>query len=326
MLIVLRHSNHPHLRGPPLEGYRLFLQYAERGGSVNTVKRFGYTAILGWSASRYETFQACKRQYYYTYYAKYDPTHTRERIDTLKRMTTVPLETGNIVHDVIEVLLNRLIKTDASIETDRFRDYVYRKTMDYCRSKTFAEEYYRETPSVDIEEIFGKVRECLDNFMKSERFDWLIREAIGQREKWLIEPGGYGETRIDGLKAYCKVDFLFPLDDRVFIMDWKTGKPNETRHRKQLMGYASWASFHLMKDPDRITPVIAYLYPAYSEKHLTFNEFDLQEFHLQVRKETEEMYAFCRNPEENTPREKDVFLMTSNRIICDYCNFRELCS
>lgn len=292
---------------------------------MNPVKYFSFTPILGWSVSRYDTFQTCKRQYFYTYYAKFDPSHPRAAIDALKRMTTIPLETGNIVHDVIEVLLRRLLKTEAEIHRTHLLDYARRKTMDYCSKKDFAEIHYKEISRLDVEEIFEKVRTCLVNFINSERFDWLVREAVSNKEQWLIEPGEYGETRIDGMKAYCKVDFLFPMHDKIFILDWKTGKANEARHRKQLIGYASWASFHLSRPLTDMIPIIAYLQPSYSEKEVLLNEFDIEEFALQVRKETVEMYAFCSKVQENTPKAKEEFVKTATRMVCDHCNFRELC-
>ena len=293
---------------------------------MHPIKQFGFTPILGWSASRYDTFSACKRQYFYHYYAKYDRDYPRQRIDTLKRMTTMPLETGNIVHDVMEVLLQRLLKTDEAIHIDRFHDYTRRRTEEYCAKKVFAEAYYGEMIHIDIEDIFNRVQTCLKNFLSGERFDWIMRKAIRTRENWIIEPGGYGETKIDGMKAYCKVDFLFPLENKIFILDWKTGKHKDKRHRKQLLGYASWASFHLSRNPSDIVPIVAYLQPTYHEKNLLFNEFDIQEFTVQVRKETDEMYAYCRNVPENIPRDKAEFMKTENRNICAYCNFRELCA
>ena len=39
---------------------------------MSPIKRFPFTSILGWSATRYETFSICKRKYYYQYYSKYD--------------------------------------------------------------------------------------------------------------------------------------------------------------------------------------------------------------------------------------------------------------
>ena len=292
---------------------------------MNSAKPFKFTSILGWSASRYDTFQACARQYFYTYYARYDKDYPRQRIDVLKRMTTIPLETGNIVHDVIEVLLQRLLKTEEAIDRERFADYTSRKATDYCRKKVFTEIYYHEISRIPLDDILERVRSCLDNLLSSERFEWLTQKAVQEKEDWIIEPGGYGETRIDGMKAYCKVDFLFPLDDKIFILDWKTGKPNEIRHRKQLLGYTSWAAFHLSKGASDIVPIIAYLQPTYFEQALVFNEFDVQEFAIQVRKETGEMYAYCKDVQENIPRDKAEFVMTTNTNICAFCNFRELC-
>ena len=297
----------------------------DQGIPVSPIKHFSFTPILGWSATRYDTFRTCKRQYFYTYYARFDPVHPRKRIDDLKAMTTIPLEVGNIVHDVLEVLLRRLLKTEEEIDRNRLFDYARRKTMDYCAGKVFSEIYYHEIDHLDLAEIEDRVKTCLANFINSERFDWLTRRAVSNKDNWLIEPGGYGETRIDGMKAYCKVDFLFPLKDKIFIVDWKTGKPNDARHRKQLTGYASWASFHLSRPASDIVPVIAYLQPVYSEKELLLNEFDIEEFTVQVRKETEEMYGFCADVQENIPRSKAEFRKTANKVFCEYCNFRELC-
>jgi len=289
------------------------------------VKRFDFTPILGWSVSRYDVFQLCKRQYFYTYYGKYDTIIPEWKINTLKKMTSIPLEIGNIAHDIIEVLLTRLQKTDDPIDTHRFADYVRRKTEDYCNAKIFSEIYYTEINRIDADDIFKTVKMCLDNLLGSERFEWLKKEALLNKDHWIIEPGGYGETRIDEMKAYCKVDFLFPVNKNVFILDWKTGKPLPNKHVKQLKGYSSWASFHFSKNPTEIIPIIAYLKPAYSETEVIFNEFDLEEFSIQVRNETQEMHAFCDNVEKNIPKNKAEFKKTENKVYCRYCNFRELC-
>ncbi len=292
---------------------------------MKEIRKFDFTSILGWSISRYDTFQSCKRKYYYTYYAKYDSSLPRQKIDELKKMTSIPLEIGNIVHKTIEVFLKRLLKSEDEIDRKRFLDYVHRKTINLCNTKVFAEVYYNEIPKINIDEVFDKVKNCLNNFLNSERFIWVTKETVSNKENWLIEPDGYGETRIDKMKAYCKVDFLFPVDNKLFILDWKTGKPHEEKHRKQLIGYSTWASFHFSKDLTDIVSIIAYLQPTYSEIEIIVNEFDVQEFSLQIKKETEEMYLFCHNIEENIPKDKEEFTKTNNQNICNYCNFREFC-
>ena len=292
---------------------------------MKDITKFDFTTILGWSVSRYDMFQSCRRRYYYNYYAKYDSSLPRQRIEKLKQMTSIPLEAGSIVHNTIEVLLKRLLKSEDKIDRERFLDYARRKTTDYCNAKVFAEVYYNEISKIDFGEVFDKVRSCLDNFLGSDRFNWLTKKAVLNKENWLIEPGGYGETRINGMKAYCKVDFLFPMDDKLFILDWKTGKPHEEKHKKQSIGYSTWASFHFSKDPTNIVSIIAYLQPAYSEIEIVVNEFDIQEFSIRVAKETEEMYSFCTNVEENIPKDKEEFIKTNNQKFCNYCNFKEFC-
>lgn len=293
---------------------------------MNTLnlRGFEYTAILGWSVSRYDKFNSCKRQYFYDYYAKYDNEYPRHKINKLKELTSIPLEKGNIVHDVIGVFLARLLKSEDNIDTSRFLDFAKRKTEEQCRIKKFIEVYYKELPVIDETAILNGVNESLNNFLTSPRYDWLIKEAVLDKRNWLVDPPGYGEARLNEMKVYCKVDFLFPLKNSLYIIDWKTGKKDE-KHKKQLLGYVSWASYHFGKHPTDIIPIIAYLQPAYEELQMGFNEYDIEEFARQVRKETDEMQSLCANIGENIPKPKEEFVKTSNEIICKFCNYRELC-
>jgi len=289
------------------------------------IKKFDYTAILGWSVSRYVRFKICKRQYYYEYYAKFDSIYPKYKIDELKKLTIVPLAIGITVHEVIKVLLERLLKSEGEIDIKRFLDFARRETEEYCRKNTFAEVYYKEINYVNPQDLFDEIEKDLMNFLNSKRYKWLKTKAITNKDNWLIEPSGYGECRLQGIKAYCKVDFLFPLTSEVYIIDWKTGKRDEEKHRKQLLGYVSWASYHFGKNPEEIIPVIAYLQPSYDEKIMKFNEYDIEKFIILVREETEEMYSFCSDVGENIPEDKKKFIKTTNNRICNYCNYRELC-
>jgi len=303
------------------------LTITSKNGKLESVmlKNFSYTPILGWSVSRYGLFESCKRKYYYTYYGKYDPAYSRQKIDELKSMTSIPLEIGNIVHDINKALLERLQKSEQEIDQNSLFDFARKKTEEYCRSKKFAEIYYDEIKELDMEDLFGKVKVSLGNFLNSTRLHWLTKEAVSDKSKWLIEPPGFGETRLGGLKAYCKVDFLLPLGDTLFILDWKTGKADPVKHGKQLLGYAAWASFHFQTDSARINPIIVYLYPDYEERRVDISELDIRGFTDRVQRETEEMYEFCADVKENIPRSKEIFSKTDKKKFCNYCNFREFC-
>ena len=141
----------------------------------------------------------------------------------------------------------------------------------------------------------------------------------------MIEPGGYGETRLNGLKAYCKMDFLFPVDDYIYIMDWKTGKKDPYKHTNQLIGYAAAASNNFNIPWNIIFPKIIYLYPEFSELEIELQKNDLEDFFKKVEQQTEEMYSYCADKDNNIPRPIKHFPKTPSKTICRYCNYQELC-
>jgi CRISPR/Cas system-associated exonuclease Cas4 (RecB family) len=289
------------------------------------LKRFPFSWTLGWSMSRYNEFSICKRRYYYVYYGKHDPEVPGETIRFLKDLSSIPLAIGVIVHHVIRVLLDRLKSTHAAIDEDRFFEYAERATREHLERMTFDEVVYSEMEEVGFDDVYPKVRSCLDNLLRSDRFRWLTEEAVATSDSWIIEPPGYGETRIDGLKAYVKVDFLFPMEDLIYIMDWKTGKRDLERHRSQLVGYAAWAAYHFGVDPAKVHPIVAYLDPEYEEIPQELNEFDIEDFSRRVKDETDAMYAYCTDIESNIPREKVDFPKVDNLKISAHCSFRGIC-
>jgi CRISPR/Cas system-associated exonuclease Cas4 (RecB family) len=286
---------------------------------------YPYTPVLGWSISRYEVFDKCKRQYFYAYYPKHVPGVPHYKMALLKDLTSVPLEIGSVVHDVIEAFLLRLQKSDSDIDEERFFSYA-RQTTDDCYSrKKFIETYYGQTPKLDIEKARMKTEACLKNFIGSPSYSWIFMKAITGKENWMIEPAGYGETRLDGMKAYCKMDFLMPVGGEVHIMDWKTGSKDEAKHGAQLKGYAAAAAHNFDIPWERIFPKIVYLYPSYDEFELRLDKDGYAAYVEIIRKQTSEMLAFCSNAEENLPLSIDSFPLNSSPSLCRQCRFQELC-
>ena len=99
---------------------------------------FEFTKILGWSVSRYNMFQTCKRQYYYNYYGKYDEEYSYSEIKKLKDLTSIPLMKGNIVHKVIETLFDRLKITERKINKKDFFEYAKNKSRKKTLNSTFS--------------------------------------------------------------------------------------------------------------------------------------------------------------------------------------------
>ncbi|HEX7510578.1 MAG TPA: PD-(D/E)XK nuclease family protein [Chitinivibrionales bacterium] len=285
---------------------------------------YDFTPILGWSISRYECFDKCKRHYYYTYYAKHARDVAPYKIKQLKDLTSAPLEIGNVVHDVIEAFLRRLQISDADIDEQRFFQFARQKAQEAFGAKTFLENYYGALKPANLEDAFAKINACLQNFIGSPCYSWIFMKAMTNKTDWLIEPPGYGETRLNGMKAYCKMDFLFPVDGAVHILDWKTGAKDSHKHANQLIGYAAAAQSNFNIPGNAIFPKIVYLFPAFEEFELARQE-DFTPFFDKVKQQTEAMYALCADVEKNIPLDIDAFPKSPSQGLCLFCNFQEPC-
>jgi len=284
--------------------------------------KYRFTPYLGWSVSRYDTFNMCKRKYFYQYYAKFDKEFSRQKIDSLKIMTSIALEIGNTVHQTVETILTRLTKSTKQIDEKKLKDYIVSIIKEYSK-KTFQENYYK-TSVVDFNEIYKTAKDSIYNFLNSNRYKSVIEDATDNNTQFIIEPGGYGETRLGDLKIYAKVDFLIKKKDSLAIIDWKTGKENTQKYKKQMLAYAVWANDFLNVPIENISLYISYLKGTYSEVQIPTDGYD--KLHQIIFSETQEMQNYCLDVENNIPQNKEHFPMCESIKLCGYCNFRELCN
>lgn len=292
---------------------------------------YPFSKILGWSSSRYDLFNLCKRKYCYQYYSNFWGEQS-EKVNKLKGLTTIALEVGNLYHDMMEIFLDRLQKSDKPIDKEKLFAYIDKLCGEKLPKKLFFEDYYK-TAVIDFTEIGGKVKFCVENFLNSPILEWLNSIKMEDRKNWLVEAGSkmngtkyFGETRIDGIKAYCKMDFIFVLNDEIHIVDWKTGKKDESKHKKQLLAYAV-AAKGLNKDisAEKIFPKAIFINGNYEEMSVKFTEEDLAGFVEVVRNETVQMQRFCADIENNIPLATDEFDKCGYDNICKFCEYKELC-
>ena len=195
----------------------------------------------------------------------------------------------------------------------------------YFAAKTFIETYYGCLKAINKDDALVKITKCLTNFIQSPIYTWIFMKAITNKDNWMIEPKGYGETRLNNLKAYCKMDFLFPVDKEIHILDWKTSGKDQYKHSQQLIGYAAAASSNFSIPWNTIYPKIVYLYPEFQEFELALTENDFSSFYERIQEQTLIMQEHCINVEKNMPRPIEDFPLTPSENICKYCNFQELC-
>jgi hypothetical protein len=243
----------------------------------------------------------------------------------LKSMTTVPLEIGNIAHDVMESILHRLIKSSQPVDIDRLENFVHQRAEQYVTSKKFLEVHYKEQEQIDWMPLAERAFSSIRNIVTSDRFAWILELPQSSKDQWMIEPAGFGETRIEGMKAYCKVDFMLPHDDTIYIMDWKTGKPDADKHRKQLIGYSLFARYHFEGRFANIIPMVCYVKEGYEEVQPEITNDDITAFVETVRREATEMKSYNLDEFKNTPKMKAAFPLSESISPCRFCEYRELC-
>jgi len=290
-----------------------------------SIKSYPFTSILGWSASRYDTFNYCKRRYYYSYYAKFDQDIGKELIAKFKSMTSAALEVGIITHDIISAILQRVAKSTDPIDQNRLEAKVRMAVQETLRNKVMMEYFYGERSPIVFEELFEPVLQSVTNFLKSDRFAWALNLDDSLRKSWVIEPEGFGETRLGGLKAYCKVDFMLFDGQKVYVLDWKTGKPDALKYTRQMIGYSLYAKEVTGLDLDHIVPTLAFIRDSYQEVNVEVKETDTAKFQEQVESESQKMFDMTIDREGNIPRDKSEFPMTENYKRCKFCEFRRLC-
>lgn len=288
------------------------------------LQQYDYTPQLGWSTTRWETFRTCRRRYFYQYYARYDREFSWQRIQGLKDLSSIPMTVGTVVHDVLAVLLKRLLKTSDEIDVQRFWARVEETLTRELAQTSLMEVHYGLRAAPEPADLIEPVRACLERFLASDRYGW-VRDQLSADPRYLIEPPGYGEARLQGMKIYAKVDFLLEAGGQTVILDWKSGRQDPEKHTRQLLGYAAWAQDNLQVAAERICCVVAYLQPEYTEIEKQPTRAELQGLAHELEAEIEQMRSFCLDPERNLPKSKEDFPLTDNLGSCRQCQFRQLC-
>jgi len=283
-----------------------------------------YTPQLGWSSTRSETFRSCRRRYFFQYYARYDSELPLAHIQRLKSLSSIPMLVGEAVHDVVATLLRRLLRSSAPVDRERFMRHVYQTLEAALTCTELMEVHYGLRSGPDATDLQQLAMSCLEQLLASERYLWLVDVLKGD-PRYLIEPPGYGEARLQGMKIYAKVDCLIEVGAEMVILDWKTGRQDPAKHLRQLLGYAAWAEDHLKVEAQQIRCLAVYLQNGYEEIEKRPTRADLQGLAAEVAAEIQQMQGLLRDPERNIPLEKVAFPLTENLGYCSHCQFRVLC-
>jgi CRISPR/Cas system-associated exonuclease Cas4 (RecB family) len=281
---------------------------------------------FSWSVSRHDTFSACRRRYYYSYYAApEDP-----EIQRLKRLSALPLWAGSVVHETIESFLKRHDAMPSETEREAIvRTAVHTQMLSEWREseagsarfRLFEHEYDVTVEPEDKKIAVGIVMRSLRNFFRSPT----LQEAFAAgRERWLTIEDLVSYT-VGGAPVFLRMDLAYrAADGRVVIVDWKTGRGEGRFSEIQLSGYALYAAEHgWVGDPEELLTELAYLaIPRYVRR--TVDRRKLERARAFIEKSITRMKEPLVDPVANRARLED-FPMIDNPRVCRRCNFRRLC-
>jgi hypothetical protein len=219
---------------------------------------------FGWSISRESMFETCRRSYYFHYYLSWGGWYAssssvcREAFK-LKRLMSLPLWRGQLVHYVATKVLASLRKKGAIPAPGDVIDYIekhFHNQMRFSSSKAyltepkkrgdrlnidwlalFEHEYDRPLTDEKIEKTIEECREGIRGLLGSP----ILHEiAKTDNRYWIIENIDLAEFAqvfdFDGAQVFAKTDFIYRgLNGTFDIVDWKTFS-SEGRSATSTMG------------------------------------------------------------------------------------------
>lgn len=253
-----------------------------------------------------------------------------QRLYMLKKMTSMPMLAGAIVHQVIESILQGLRKGQhiapeaAEQETiNRFRAAWRESSHGEWKAapskKTHLFEHYY---GVDLSEpyrqsIKAMMIDSVRGFYESDPYVNVLLPSPGS----VLTMEQLKTFMLDGTKVYVKLDCAVRQGSNILIYDWKTGKWGDVDDL-QLGVYA--LSAHEMWDVDPEALQVWTVHLRGRPVTAMTREADIESTRFAFLDSVAAMQGCLENPQLNIAS-MDSFPMTSNIAHCSDCVFREVC-
>lgn len=300
---------------------------------------------FSWSFSRHKTLTNCARKYGYDYYFSHngwlsyhvEPFH--QHVYRLKKLQSMPILFGQIIHNLIEQTLNNYVQTG---EVPTVAELVHRarghlntafidstRHIELWRQKPnkfyMMQEIYYEgqlNPEL-VKEYKERIVAVFENFLQSATFQEITSRNGSLR---IGEPEQFRSMKLNETQVFVVMDFHF-FDERTekwVIIDWKTGGESED-DRQQLALYAYYIQQKYGVALDQIEVYNEYLLTGQRKKY-SFTLFDMDNILHTFQRSVLEMKKYQADILTNEPVDFEDFEKTTDEWKCLRCNFKELCN
>ncbi len=291
---------------------------------------------FSWSISRHSLFERCPRQYYLNYYGSRRVREANSELVSaiwwLKQVTRLRQWVGTTVHSAAQWAV-RAHRDGESLDEERliervvrtFREGVQaseRGTRHRNRWVVLYEHVYPDEPStIDYGAAEQLVAALTRTLLESETLA-AIRSLPPEAIREVDEP--FQSFLFDGVKTFAIPDVLLEGDDRITIIDWKTGDITGEIIPWQAGVYRVYAHHTYGTPEEAIEVLIAELADAGQTAPPIGGLPTLTETETFMRASMKAMIDKMENVDYHTASISD-FPMTDDQALCQRCAFKRAC-
>lgn len=294
-----------------------------------------------WSFSRQQTFEDCRRMYYYQYYGSHSGWEINAPPEAalayrLKKLVNLYTVLGDAVHQAAQLVVERLAMGRPLVGAAEIEERIRQQLRSVWRSSQsnralfvqhpnrvpmLHEFYYGYGPSDElVEKINERITLCAHNLASSP----ILRE-IGEGGGEVLSCEQFDTFELEGTPVYAVPDLIYRrTDGGLLIVDWKTGRQDE-QNLEQVALYGYYAQEKFDVPADQITIRLEYL-EAGTGVELTLSDEMLAEVKAKAVSGMIEMRSYLDDAELNRAKPREAFPLTPYRQQCLRCNYLELCA
>lgn len=298
---------------------------------------------FSWSHTRDQTFNECRRKYYWRYYRSHNGWHwmadaEAKRAYVLKHLASLPMAVGTSVHHAARLIATRIRNREEMPLTSEVRQKVRgelnqvwlasrdRQTLTtHPTSGAILREVYYSDRLLQrrIREARRVMRTSVDHLMALSV--WTELQQRKPEDIVLIDSPIH--VIVDGTAIYAAPDLVYRRGRSVgVIVDFKTGGARSRGLLDQLSVYALCIDRAASTpDVDDWRAKICFLSDGVEiEYRLTRRH--IERALARIRQSIAQMRQYLIDPDGNVPKAKEDFAVTDFKERCYQCPYLELCA
>jgi CRISPR/Cas system-associated exonuclease Cas4 (RecB family) len=288
-----------------------------------------------WSFSRAQTFAACRRRYWFRYYAFWGgwsaaATPLARKAYFFSKMKSLSMLVGAAVHETIADVLRALragreprrpfegVRARMNDAWRASREERWRRVGPKQAPPLFEHYYGIPVGAEEIEELREQALRCVRGFLEGD----LYREVVKAGPQCVRSIDDLESATIGGVPSFVAPDLAFERGGETWLVDWKTGGERED-HELQLLAYAEHARQKWRLEPEKLRAFDAMLSTGrVVEVPVTLERLAALAEH--VRSSARGMLAALEDRERNVAR-REALPPTDDPRECRRCFFQEIC-